>query len=139
MGVCYESGMGVPQDNNEAIKWYRKAAAQGDASAIKALQELADSDDVVRKGLDAYKAKNYAEAVKWLRPAAEQGNDAAQDALGMCYEFGNGVAKDHAEALKWYRKAAAKGNVSAQESVKKINRPGKERREFFESVCANSV
>ena len=120
MGVCYESGMGVPQDNNEAIKWYRKAAAQGDASAIKALQELADSDDVVRKGLDAYKAKNYAEAVKWLRPAAEQGNDAAQDALGMCYEFGNGVAKDHAEALKWYRKAAAQGNVSAQESVKKL-------------------
>lgn len=120
MGVCYESGMGVPQDNNEAIKWYRKAAAQGDASAIKALQKLADSDDMVRKGVDAYKAKNYAEAVKWLRPAAEQGNDAAQDALGMCYEFGNGVAKDHAEALKWYRKAAAKGNVSAQESVKKL-------------------
>ena len=120
MGVCYESGMGVPQDNNEAIKWYRKAAAQGEASAIKALQKLADSDDMVRKGVDAYKAKNYAEAVKWLRPAAEQGNDAAQDALGMCYEFGNGVAKDHAEALKWYRKAAAKGNVSAQESVKKL-------------------
>jgi TPR repeat protein len=29
----YYNGEGVPQDYEEAIKWYRKAADQGDASA----------------------------------------------------------------------------------------------------------
>jgi TPR repeat protein len=28
----YEKGQGVPQDYKEAVKWYRKAAEQGDAS-----------------------------------------------------------------------------------------------------------
>lgn len=29
----YAEGRGVPQDSKEAVKWYRKAAAQGDAGA----------------------------------------------------------------------------------------------------------
>src|SRR5258706_4627272 len=33
LGVMYESGKGVPQDLNEAVKWYRLAAEQGYAGA----------------------------------------------------------------------------------------------------------
>ena len=33
LGVMYENGRGVPQDYDEAVKWYRLAAAQGDADA----------------------------------------------------------------------------------------------------------
>ena len=29
----YDKGRGVPQDYSQAVKWYRKAAKQGDASA----------------------------------------------------------------------------------------------------------
>ena len=29
----YENGKGVPQDDAEAVKWYRMAAEQGDADA----------------------------------------------------------------------------------------------------------
>jgi len=29
----YEDGLGVPQDYNKAIYWYKKAAEQGDAQA----------------------------------------------------------------------------------------------------------
>ncbi|KAB2645301.1 MAG: SEL1-like repeat protein, partial [Verrucomicrobia bacterium] len=29
LGVCYESGNGVAKDYVEAVKWYRKAAEQG--------------------------------------------------------------------------------------------------------------
>ena len=37
LGAMYASGKGVPNDNMEALKWYRKAADQGDADAQGAL------------------------------------------------------------------------------------------------------
>jgi hypothetical protein len=33
LGVSYENGTGVQADMNEAVKWYRKAAAQGHEQA----------------------------------------------------------------------------------------------------------
>ena len=31
LGVMYDNGMGVPENDAEAVKWYRKAADQGNA------------------------------------------------------------------------------------------------------------
>ena len=33
LGWMYEKGQGVPQNDQEAVKWYRKAAGQGNAEA----------------------------------------------------------------------------------------------------------
>ena len=33
LGILYSVGMGVPEDDAEAVKWYRLAAEQGEASA----------------------------------------------------------------------------------------------------------
>jgi len=33
VGACYDNGTGVGKDEAEAVKWYRKAAQQGLASA----------------------------------------------------------------------------------------------------------
>ena len=33
LGIMYAYGRGIPQDYAEALKWYRKAAEQGDARA----------------------------------------------------------------------------------------------------------
>ena len=33
LGWCYQTGEGIPQDNEQAVKWYRKAAEQGNADA----------------------------------------------------------------------------------------------------------
>ena len=33
LGVMYEVGQGVKQDDFEAVKWYRQAAEQGEANA----------------------------------------------------------------------------------------------------------
>ena len=33
LGFMYDEGRGVPEDDLEAVKWYRLAAAQGDAGA----------------------------------------------------------------------------------------------------------
>ena len=94
LGVMYEKGEGVPKDYVEAVKWYRKAAEQGDAYGQKQL-------------------------VKWYRKAAEQGVAIAQVNLGWMYDNGEGVPKDSSEATKWYRKAAKQGNADAKEWLKK--------------------
>ncbi len=61
----YDNGEGVPQDYAEAVKWYRLAAEQGDASAQYNLGIMY----INGKGVP----QDYAEAVKWYRLAAEQG------------------------------------------------------------------
>lgn len=40
LGVCYANGEGVSKDMSEAVKWWRKAAEQGDEDAKKALNSL---------------------------------------------------------------------------------------------------
>ena len=40
LGVMYDVGFGVPEDDQEAVKWYRKAAAQGSTQAKTQLDNL---------------------------------------------------------------------------------------------------
>jgi len=40
LGVMYDEGKGVEKDEKEAVKWYRKAAEQGDDDAKAALKKL---------------------------------------------------------------------------------------------------
>ena len=40
LALCYRNGEGVEQSNEEAAKWYRKAADQGNSDAQEALTEL---------------------------------------------------------------------------------------------------
>ena len=118
VGASEAAADGASEDE-EAAKWYRKAAEQRNAIAQNNLGTMYYNG----KGV----TKNYAEAVKWYRKAAEQGNANAQPrqwyVLGELrpkqgmYVHGYGVTKDHAEAAKWYRKAAEQGNAFAQKNL----------------------
>ncbi len=59
-------------------------------------------------------AQISSETIEEIRTKAEQGHAAAQYALGLAYDFGEGVAKDTREAVRWYRQAAEQGVVKAQ-------------------------
>ncbi|MBQ3535764.1 MAG: sel1 repeat family protein [Alistipes sp.] len=96
-------------DYKEAVKWYRKAADQGDAEAQNRLGFC------YRRGLGV--KQNNTEAVKWYRKAAEQGHAQAQSNLGYCYYSGYGVTKDYTEAVKWYQKAAEQSSVDAYNNL----------------------
>jgi hypothetical protein len=60
------------------------------------------------------------EAVRWYRIAAEQGHAIAQNNLGMCYSYGNGVTQDYTKAVRWFRLAAEQGDADAQELVNEL-------------------
>ena len=40
LGVMFSNGHGVPQDKNEAVKWYNLAADQGDVIAQSNLENI---------------------------------------------------------------------------------------------------
>jgi uncharacterized protein len=73
LGVMFAKGRGVPQDFQEAVKWYRLAAAQGNAQAQNNLGVAYTNAQGV--------AQDYQEALKWYRLAATQGYAQAQKNL----------------------------------------------------------
>ena len=131
LGLCYEKGLGVEQDAAEAEKWIRKAAEQGHADALQALQKIeqpistSEAAQLVDKGVEHYENKEYEQAAECFRQAAEMGHAVAQSYLGVYYENGWGVPKDAAEAVKWYRAAAEQGEAGAQFNLALCYRNGR--------------
>jgi len=110
LGVMYHKGEGVPQDQAEAAKWYRRAAEQGHASAQHNLGVMYDEG----KGVP----QDYAEAVTWYRRAAEQGHADAQNNLGFMHDYGKGVPQNYVLAHMWYNLAASQGDEESLNSQK---------------------
>ena len=106
LGLRYAMGQGVPQDAQEAVKWYRKAAEQGDAQGQISLGVM------YRSGVGV--PQDYQEALKWYRKAADQGDAQSQHNLGVMYENGKGVPQDTQEAVKWFHRSAEHGFAPAQ-------------------------
>ena len=104
LAYWYLRGEGVPLDYAEAVKWFSKAAEQGDWDAREMLLFEFPQD--------------YAQAaMKWRREAGEQGHAEAQYILATAYRTGSGVPEDYAEAARWYRRAAEQGHAVAQYSL----------------------
>ena len=134
LGVLYQSGIGVLQDTEKALKFYQKAAMKNhqnamlnlyvyyrdhsaDETANYWLKKLAEQG--VAEAQDAYantlhKDKKYEEAVQWYEKAAKQGLAVAQTHLVECYVHGIGVSVDYAVAKQWCEKAVAQEYCVAQ-------------------------
>src|SRR5450756_2584758 len=109
LGVMYDNGEGVLQDDKEAVKWFRLAADQGNADAQFNLGVMYDNGGGV--------PQDYTEAVKWFRLAAEQGDAKAQANLGAKYDKGQGVSQDYALAYMWANIASAKAPASELQQI----------------------
>jgi len=102
----YRTGQGVPQDDTEALRWYRLAADQGNAFAQSNLGLMYSNGRGV--------PQDDTEAAKWYRLAAEQGSGNAQNSLGVSYTIGRGVPQDYVEAYKWANLAASRATGDTQ-------------------------
>ena len=87
LGLWYDTGdYGLTEDDEEAVRWYRRAADKGYAGAQSALGFLYAHGEGV--------PEDDIEAVRWYRFAAEQGWVNAQYNLGLMYADGEGVPED---------------------------------------------
>lgn len=102
LGISYEYGRGVSQNDVEAVKWYRKASMQGLSVAQYRLGVMYDNGWGVQP--------SDSEAVRWYSDAAEQGHALAQHDLAFMYVAGTGVAQDYVRAYMWLKVAVVNGN-----------------------------
>jgi TPR repeat protein len=83
LGRHYFSGDGVPQSYNDAVNWFKKAAAKGNATAQSNLCYMYSNN----KELPA----DYPQALDWCRKAAKKGDTLAESMLGGLFFYGSGV------------------------------------------------
>lgn len=89
-------------NDNEAIKYFQKAA------------ELGHTEAQARLGALYLIGNNPEKSIVWLTKAASAGLREAQYNLGLAYLHGKGVKKNPIEAAKWLKKASDLELVSAQ-------------------------
>lgn len=104
MGISYELGQGVNKDSAEAVKWYRRAALQGNSEAQYRFWNLEPPAE-------------GSEAIKFLHRAGLNGHVKAQLKLGFLYLNGFTVKQDQNESIKWYERAAKQGNSEGQRTM----------------------
>ncbi|MBP5586619.1 MAG: sel1 repeat family protein [Lentisphaeria bacterium] len=131
LGVCYEEGRGVRQDDTMAVAWLQAAEQENDRAQV-ALARL------------ALKAGDLDAAERWLRKAAKRDNPSAKKLLAELFPGKEAAEKDDAsaqprtaeigatvkrlvsalrpvdqkpldtESVEWLRKAAEQGDPKAQ-------------------------
>ena len=106
--------------NEEAIAYYRKAAAQGNADGEFGLGSMVAAGDGVKRDL--------AEAQKWILRAADKGHAQAIESLAQAYIVG-GLGLDDAQrqgsdAARWITRAANNNFLPAIERLAAAYRAG---------------
>ncbi len=109
LGDCYYKGRGIPQNYQEAAKWFRKAADQMNADAQYYLGVCYANGQGVEKNPQA--------AAEWIRRASDHGNPEAMNTLGLLHSSGSGVRQDYSEAVSLFRRAADSGNNDALKNL----------------------
>lgn len=112
IGYIYQNGQGVNEDQQQAAKWYLKAANGGYGPAQSKIGFMYANGHAF--------TKDYEKAAIWYRKAAEQGNLTGQKELGVLYFNGNGVKKDYAQAKNWLQKAADQGDTWAKSALQQV-------------------
>ena len=70
IGVMHEWGNGVPQDNSQALKWYKRSAELSHKDAQNNLGALYSKGEGTEQ--------NFVEALKWFLISAENGSEGGQ-------------------------------------------------------------
>ena len=78
LGNCYYDGIGVAKDERAAMRWYRRAASNGDGAGALNLSVLYRD------------RKNGRAELKWLEKAKELGDPDAKSRLHL--DYGSGAA-----------------------------------------------
>ncbi len=105
LGLRYVTGRGIKPDEQTAVRWIGKAAAQGHAAAQFELGSYYTLEP----------HRDYGRAADLLRRAALQGFAPAQSSLAVLHLAGAGVPQDRIEAYAWLGLAAEQGERDALE------------------------
>ena len=109
LGMLYKDGLGVRQDEQQALTWFKQATQRKEPRALVNLAYMYEN------GLGVDRDPQRAQAL--TRQAAELGSPQGQYYVGRRYQLGNGVEQSMTQALEWYQRAAAQGYADAQAAL----------------------
>jgi len=115
LGYCYEHGWGVKKDEDEAVDWYRRGAAQGHPTALYNLALALHLGRGLRGGPPDLEA-----AARAYRDAADKGHVKAACNLAFLYAEGQGVERDEGECLRLLRTCVPDEDL---EDLPEVRRP----------------
>ena len=115
LGLKYLTGVGVPINIPNAIKWLEKAAKGGNPRAQKTLA------DVLFKGIKGQK-KDLQSAIKLYKEAASKNLASAQTALGVIFLNGHGVPRDVQKGRAFLIQAKKNGSKIAKTKLNQLKR-----------------
>ncbi len=118
LGVAYDLGRGVPQDESQACFHYGRAGAAGIAAAAFNTAVMLDQG---RCG-----PRNAVRVAAWYTRAVAFGHARAEYDLAQLYEAGDGVPQNNEQAMLLYRMAASSGLTAAGEKAAALARLGKQ-------------
>lgn len=119
IGVMYDNGDVVEEDEAEAVRWFMLSAESGfPQGQFNLAQKFSEGAGV---------EQNWTTAQRWYQAAARQRHPEAQMALMQIYFYGNGITPDGAFAYMWMVIAAEAGFENAVNNLADLEgRVGKE-------------
>jgi hypothetical protein len=143
LGMIYAHGQGVPQDDQQAVKWYRLSAEKGNSRAQYNLgmmyakgQGVPLSEQKAMKWFRLYigrtvvpeqiiiynlAKKKVLSALEILKADAENGAVVAQYYIGILLVNGQGITQDYVLAHMWYNLSALQG-YNATDQINSIEK-----------------
>jgi TPR repeat protein len=113
LGRAYEEGKRVPQDDDQAVVWFRRAADQGNAAAQNSLGVMYSQGRGV--------PRDKQEAFRWYKKAAKQGLAEGLYNVAISYFNGEGPGEDVGLAYAWMELARRSGDEQAGEALKHMS------------------
>ena len=134
LGVLYDSGVGVLQDTEKALKFYQKAAMKNHQGSMlnmyhyyckQGVSETAEYwlKNLAEQGLAEAQKKyidilgeqeKFEEYFSWCKKVAETGDVAAEYKVAECLAQGIGCTLNEVQAINYYRKVVSHWNVEMQ-------------------------
>lgn len=105
LGIMYYKGIGVAQDYDEAVKWFRMEIAQGWGRATVILGIMNQEGQGT--------AQDYTEAMKWYRRGSNS-DGLSQRHIGLLHKDGLGVPQNNYLAHVWFTLAVENGDEKAR-------------------------
>ena len=107
LGLMYAEGEGVPQDHDEAVRWFRLGADRGDAGAQNSLGGMYANGQSV--------AQDDVEALRWYRLSADQGHATARyNVQGIEARMTSEQIAEAERLARGWKPTPAKGRIGAE-------------------------
>lgn len=116
IGVMYDQGLGVPEDNSRALGLYEKSCTNGYMLGCSNLGFMYEMGSGV--------AQSYSRAISYYDMACKANNATACANLGYLYENGRGVSQDYAKAATLYEKGCNNGEPRGCTNLGFLNNNG---------------